>query len=78
MEPARSIIKRLGGASKVAAAAGVHRTRVYSWMSPKSAGGSDGRIPLNHWEPLLVFAAGKGISLELADFMPKRAAEVAE
>lgn len=45
MNPAKSIIDRLGGATAVAAITGRHVSRVYRWMLPKAEGGTDGVIP---------------------------------
>lgn len=70
MEPAESIIKRLGGPSVVAKIAGVHRTRVSNWKRPAEKGGSDGRIPSKHIQKLLGHAADNKIELTAADFFP--------
>jgi len=70
MEPAQSIIRKLGGAPEVARIAGVHRTRVYSWTWPKSAGGTGGTVPFNHVPALIDAATAKGIPLSAADFLP--------
>lgn len=59
-EPAATIIKKLGGPKKVAAIAGVHRTRVSNWMRPKEAGGTGGTIPQSHHLAILRAAAEKG------------------
>lgn len=70
MEPARTIVSVLGGASAVARAAGVHRTRVYGWMRPKTVGGTGGVIPLRHIQTLLAMAKAKGVRLSTDDFLP--------
>lgn len=70
MEPARTIIKRLGGPTKVAEIAKVHRTRVSNWARPKEAGGSGGLIPFKHVPALLRAAAEMNVSLDAADFLP--------
>ena len=63
MEPASSIIEALGGAAIVADAAGVHRTRVYKWQSPKEKGGTNGLIPSWHIPTLLRFGDRRGIDI---------------
>lgn len=70
MEPASTIIKLLGGPSKVAAIAGVHRTRVWNWCQPKEKGGTGGIVPLRHASVLLGFATSNGIPIEAGDFIP--------
>jgi hypothetical protein len=71
MEPANTIIKRLGGPSEVAKIADVHRTRVYGWMRPKSAGGTGGIIPFRHVPLLIEAARSKGIVMSADDFLPR-------
>lgn len=82
MEPAQTIVKKLGGPNAVAAIAGVHRTRVSNWMREKSAGGTGGVIPFKHVPTLLAAAAQRDIALSPLDFFPKPApaptAEAAE
>ena len=70
MEPASKIIKLLGGPTKVAAIAGVHRTRVSNWCRPKDKGGTGGVVPLRHVPLLLGFANANGIEIYAADFIP--------
>lgn len=74
MEPANSIINKLGGDTAVAAIAGVHRTRVANWKRPKEAGGTGGSIPFKHAEVLIEAARAKGVSLSAEDFLPTRSA----
>lgn len=70
MEPAQSIINRLGGPNKVASIAGVHRTRVSNWKRPKEDGGTGGVIPFKHVPALLAAAKESGVSLKVEDFLP--------
>lgn len=70
MEPASTIIKRLGGPSKVAKVVGVHRTRVSNWMRPRSVGGADGVVPFRHVPRLIEHAKSIGVSLSADDFLP--------
>ena len=71
MEPARTIIDRLGGPNKVATIAGVHRTRVSNWARTKEAGGTGGVIPFKHVPALLAAAKDAGVELSADDFLPK-------
>lgn len=73
MEPAQTIIKRLGGPSKVAEIASVHRTRVSNWKRPKAFGGTGGVIPQSHHIALLDYAAANSIDLKAEDFLPRSA-----
>ena len=70
MNPARSIIHRLGGPTKVAQIVGVHRTRVHGWMTPRASGGTGGAIPLKHATKLLAWAAANDVALTANDFIP--------
>lgn len=76
MEPARTIITKLGGPVKVAEIVGIHRTRVYSWMRPRAKGGTGGLIPIWHVSALMAAATEAGIAITPADFVP--AQEVGE
>lgn len=71
MEPAQTIIKRLGGPGKVAEIANVHRTRVSNWKRPKAFGGTGGLIPQSHHRTLLDFARSAGIELSAEDFLQR-------
>jgi len=70
MEPASTIIKKLGGPSKVALIAGVHRTRVSNWKRPSDKGGTGGIIPFKHVPKLLEAAASQKVPLSASDFLP--------
>lgn len=72
MEPATTIITMLGGPSKVAKIANVHRTRVSNWKRAKETGGTGGVIPFKHVPALLRAAREMGIDLSADDFLPKR------
>lgn len=67
MEPANQIVKDLGGPAAVAAIAGVHRTRVYGWLST-------GIIPLKHIPKLIAAARLQGKDWSADRFLPRQAA----
>lgn len=69
MEPARTIVKRLGGPKAISGLVGVHRTRVSNWMRPRAVGGTGGAIPQKYHRQLLECAAEKGIDLSAEDFL---------
>lgn len=70
LEPAHSVISKLGGIAQVVEATGVHRTRVYSWRRAKADRGTDGLIPQKHHPVLLDFARKRGVPLTADDFLP--------
>jgi hypothetical protein len=70
MEPAQTIITKLGGVSVVAAALGVHRTRVSNWQRPREKGGTGGLVPQRHHRALLDFALERGKALTAEEFLP--------
>jgi len=74
MEPAQSIITKLGGPSVVAREVGVHRTRVSNWSRPREKGGTGGLVPQKHHRALLDLAQQQGVELSAADFLPLREA----
>lgn len=74
MEPAQTVIDKLGGATKVASIVGIHRTRVSSWRLPKTKGGTDGAIPQRHHRAILDYATANNLDLKSDDFLPASAA----
>ncbi|RJO66928.1 MAG: hypothetical protein C4523_10560 [Myxococcales bacterium] len=73
LEPANSVIEKLGGPEKAAEAAGVHVTRARRWRLPKNPanpknGGTGGIIPSTHQQPLLDWARAHNIELTPEDF----------
>lgn len=71
MEPANTIIAKLGGPTKVSQITGVHRTRVSNWKRPREAGGTGGMIPMPHIPVLLRAAQASGIKMSADDFLPR-------
>lgn len=69
MEPASTIITKLGGVGKVAEIVGVHRVRVSNWKRPKDVGGTGGRVPQSHHVALLTAAEKMGVELSASDFL---------
>jgi hypothetical protein len=70
LDPARSIIDRLGGAHAVAAMTGRHVTRVRRWTYPRERRGSDGVIPLPEAMKIIEQAPARGITgLTMEDFI---------
>lgn len=70
MEPAHTIIEKLGGEAAVSAATGTSYTAPYRWQHPREKGGTGGVIPQKHIPALLRLAVEQGIDLSPADFFP--------
>lgn len=75
LEPARTVIEKIGGADAVAKVTGRNVSRVYRWMYPRERGGTDGVIPHLEARKLLDHAAANGIALSPNDFFPTPASE---
>lgn len=71
MEPASSIIKKLGGPQVVADICGKRLTSPYRWQRPKEEGGTGGVIPHWHHAALLDYAAAHGIELKAEEFVQR-------
>jgi len=74
MEPAQTIIRKLGGPSVVARVVGVHRTRVSSWKRSRASGGTDGQVPQRHISKLFTFAREQDVELSVNDFIKESGA----
>lgn len=72
MEPASSIIKKLGGELKVAEITDTASTAPYRWQYSKEKKGTDGLIPQRYHPVLLEYAREHGIDLRAEDFLPVR------
>lgn len=72
MEPAQTIITKLGGPGVIADLVQIHRTRVSNWKRPRASGGTDGLIPQRYHRSLLDFASQNAIDLSAEDFLPPR------
>jgi hypothetical protein len=70
MEPARTIIDRLGGEAEVARITNTAYTAPYRWQHPREKGGTGGVIPQKHHRVLLEYAREKRIRLRAEEFLP--------
>lgn len=70
MEPASSIIARLGGEKVVSEITGKAYTAPYRWQHPIERGGTGGLIPQKYHRALLEYAEANGIDLIPTDFLP--------
>lgn len=69
MEPARSIIEKLGGEAKVAELTDVSLNNPYRWQYSRDKGGTGGLIPQKYHRLLLDYARSNGIDLRAEDFL---------
>jgi hypothetical protein len=74
LDPARTVIAKLGGAETVARITGKHVSRVYRWMKPKKIGGTGGTIPQADAVKLLHYAKAENIDLRAEHFFGEVAA----
>ncbi|WP_170138988.1 hypothetical protein [Rhodoplanes serenus] len=68
LEPARSVIEKLGGVQAVASMTGKHISRIYRWMYPVERGGTGGLIPTQQQPILLDEARARDLDLKPEDF----------
>jgi hypothetical protein len=78
MEPAKTIIEKLGGEAAVSKITGTAYTAPYRWQQPRSKGGTGGLIPQRHHPGLLSYARDNQIDLSPADFLPSEEAACAQ
>jgi hypothetical protein len=71
MEPARTIVQKLGGPAIVAEITGAASTAPYRWQYTRAKGGTGGVIPQRHHRKLLDYAREKNIELKAEDFLPE-------
>jgi hypothetical protein len=72
MEPARSIITKLGGETAVAHICGTALSAPYRWQYPRERGGTGGLIPQRHHRALMDYAQARCIPLAAEEFLAPR------
>jgi hypothetical protein len=77
MEPARTIIRKLGGEAAVAELTGTASTAPYRWQYSREKGGTGGLIPQKYHRMMLDHARANGIRLRPSDFMERGETEAA-
>lgn len=70
MEPASSIIRKLGGEAVVSDITGTAYTAPYRWQHEREKGGTGGLIPQRYHRTLLDYAHKKRITLKSDEFLP--------
>ncbi len=72
MEPAHTIIAKLGGHAQVSVITGTAYTAPYRWTYSRDRNGTGGTIPQRYHLILLDYAWAHGIDLRPGDFLPAR------
>jgi hypothetical protein len=78
MEPANTIIQKLGGEAVVARITATALTAPYRWQQPRDKGGTGGTIPQRHHRTILDYAQENSIDIAPGDFIPLRETEEAQ
>lgn len=66
LEPAFSILERLGGKSAVSAELKVAPSTLSRWCTPVPEG-TGGTVPVRHWSALQKMAKARGVSVTLSE-----------
>jgi hypothetical protein len=69
MDPAKTVIEKIGGAEAAARITGKHISRVYRWMYSPARGGTGGVVPHAAAVKLLDHARESNIPLAAEDFI---------
>lgn len=69
MDPAKTIIGKVGGVEIASRITGKHISRVYRWMYPPTRGGTGGVVPHSDAVKLLDHAKQHNIPLVAEDFI---------
>jgi hypothetical protein len=67
LNPAYTVVERLGGKSTVAQTLGLSKAQMTRWCSPTDAGGTGGVIPQKYWGTLLDMAKQQRVRLTLKE-----------
>jgi hypothetical protein len=70
LEPAYSVIDKLGGKSTVAKALEISPSSVSRWCTPQPSG-TGGTIPQRYWKQLFRLARMSGVSLRITELVPR-------
>ena len=67
LEPAYTVIEKLGGKTTVAESLGLSKAQMSRWCTPADAGGTGGVIPQKYWARLMDMAREKRVRLTLKE-----------
>lgn len=68
LEPANTVLAKIGGVDVAAQVTGKHPSRIYRWTYPRAKGGTGGVVPHDDATKLLRHASENGIALTPSDF----------
>jgi hypothetical protein len=68
LEPARTVLAKIGGVEVASKVTGKHVSRIYRWTYPREKGGTGGVVPHDDATKLLAHARAKEIDLTADDF----------
>jgi hypothetical protein len=68
LEPASTVLAKIGGVEVAASITGKHVSRIYRWTYPREKGGTGGVIPHEDATKLLKHASENNIPLSASDF----------
>lgn len=66
LEPAYTVIERLGGKSAVADALKLDKSTLSRWCQPRPDG-TGGMIPQRHWPQMMAMAREQGVDISLEE-----------
>jgi len=69
LDPAKTVIDKIGGVETAAHITGKHISRIYRWMYSSSRGGTGGVVPHSDAVKLLAHARENNIPLSANDFI---------
>lgn len=68
LDPAKTVLTKIGGVDVAARVTGKHVSRVYRWTYPRDKGGTGGVVPHDDATKLLEYAKANSIALAAEDF----------
>jgi len=68
LEPARTVLEKIGGVDVAAKVTGKHVSRIYRWTYSREKGGTGGVVPHEDATKLLEHARANQIDLKAEDF----------
>lgn len=68
VEPAYSVVERLGGKTEVAHQLQLDKSTLSRWCQPRPEG-TGGQIPQRHWPQLLQMARVKGVTITIEELV---------
>lgn len=69
LEPAHSVICKLGGVRSTARILGLSPSSVSRWMTGAAKNGTNGAIPQKHWKTILNYAKQEQLKISISDLL---------